>query len=126
MRFTPHSLKRSSINRATFLAINKHSFPCPTPGSIEEGWESLMGRRAPLVSRGFCGLQFLGLEVFFQPLPVFPNQPGVRQELVSLRRGGIAQDVFFLEHVPKVCSVFETVGHVLDHLILRFRMLVTE
>ena len=37
MRLTPHSFRHSSINCATFLAINRFSSLAPALSSIEEG-----------------------------------------------------------------------------------------
>src|SRR5919199_46929 len=100
MRFTPHSLKRSNINCATFLAISIFSFPGPILGSVEKGRGSLVKLlRSPLMSRRFFGLHLLGLVVLLQLLPVFLDEPGVRSDLVPLGWGDVTHDVFLLEYV---------------------------
>jgi hypothetical protein len=62
-----------------------------------------------LVSRRFFGLQLLGLVVLLQLFPVFSDESRIRSNFVPLGWGDVAYDVFFLEHVSKIRSIFEAV-----------------
>jgi len=78
------------------------------------------------LDRRILGIQPLRIDVFFQSLPVFPDEPGIRYDFVSLGLGSVAPDVFFLEHALKMRSFFQAVGYVLEDLVLRACVAATD
>src|SRR5215218_2420323 len=57
-------------------------------------------------------------EVFAQLLASGLDEPGVLEDALNFLSGGVAANILFLEHLPEVRPVLDTVDDVLKYLIL--------
>ena len=66
-----------------------------------------------------------GGEVFTQLLTCGFNEPRVLEYALNLVGGGVAADILFLQHLPEIRPLFDTVDDVLEDLILTPRAVVS-